>query len=41
MRYEALEGTTAKRVIKMYKNVVAGLIMKGYPYRKSWTHREH
>ncbi|NJD99621.1 DUF4129 domain-containing protein [Thermococcus sp. LS1] len=41
MRYEALEGTPAERVIKMYKNVVAGLVMKGYPYRKSWTHREH
>ncbi|NJE84295.1 DUF4129 domain-containing protein [Thermococcus sp. CX2] len=41
MRYEALEGTPAERVIKMYKNVVAGLVMKGYPYRKSWTHWEH
>lgn len=41
MRYEALKGTPAERVIKMYKNVVAGLVMKGYPYRKSWTHWEH
>ena len=41
MRYEELEGTPAERVVKMYKNVVAGLVMKGYPYRKSWTHWEH
>ncbi|ASJ12564.1 DUF4129 domain-containing protein [Thermococcus thioreducens] len=41
MTYDSIEGTPAERVIKMYKNVVAGLVMKGYPYQKSWTHWEH
>ncbi|WP_240911784.1 DUF4129 domain-containing protein [Thermococcus sp. M36] len=41
MTYDSIEGTPAERVIKMYKNVVAGLVMKGYPYRESWTHWEH
>ncbi|ASJ11214.1 hypothetical protein A3L12_07880 [Thermococcus sp. P6] len=41
MSYESIEGTPEERVIKMYKNVTAGLVMKGYPYRKSWTHREY
>ncbi|NJE61395.1 DUF4129 domain-containing protein [Thermococcus sp. 21S7] len=41
MTYDSIEGTSAERVIKMYKNVVAGLVMKGYPYQKSWTHWEH
>ncbi len=41
MTYDTIEGTPAERVIKMYKNVVAGLVMNGYPYRKSWTHWEH
>lgn len=41
MTYDSIEGTPAERVIKMYKNVVAGLVRKGYPYQKSWTHWEH
>lgn len=41
MTYDSIEGTPAEKVIKMYKNVVAGLVMKGYPYQKSWTHWEH
>lgn len=41
LTYDSLEGTPAERVIKMYKNVVAGLVRKGYPYQKSWTHWEH
>ncbi|CAD5244328.1 DUF4129 domain-containing protein [Thermococcus camini] len=41
LTYDAIEGTPAEKVIRMYKNVVAGLVEKGYPYRKSWTHREH
>ncbi|WP_240921897.1 DUF4129 domain-containing protein [Thermococcus sp. ES12] len=41
MTFDSIEGTPAERVIKMYKNVVAGLVMRGYPYQKSWTHWEH
>lgn len=41
MTFDTIEGTPEERVIKMYKNVVAGLILKGYPYQKSWTHWEH
>ncbi len=41
MTYDSIEGSPAERVIKMYKNVVAGLVRKGYPYQKSWTHWEH
>ncbi|NJE31274.1 DUF4129 domain-containing protein [Thermococcus sp. 18S1] len=41
LTYDAIEGTPAEKVIRMYKNVVAGLVEKGYPYRKSWTHWEH
>ena len=41
LTYESIEGTPAERVVKMYKNVVAGLVERGYPYRKSWTHWEH
>ena len=41
LTYESIEGTPAERVVKMYKNVVAGLVKRGYPYRRSWTHREH
>lgn len=41
LSYETIEGTPAERVVKMYKNVVAGLVEKGYPYRRSWTHWEH
>ncbi len=41
LTYDSLEGPPAERVIKMYKNVVAGLVRKGYPYQKSWTHWEH
>lgn len=41
LTYESIEGTPAERVVRMYKNVVAGLVEKGYPYRRSWTHREH
>ncbi len=41
MTYETLEGTPAERIIKMYQNVVAGLVRRGYPYQKSWTHWEH
>ncbi|NJE26922.1 DUF4129 domain-containing protein [Thermococcus sp. MV5] len=39
--FESIEGTPEERIIKMYKNVVAGLIKRGYPYQKSWTHWEH
>lgn len=39
--FDSIEGTPEERIIKMYKNVVAGLIRKGYPYQKSWTHWEH
>ncbi len=41
MTFDTIEGTPEERIIKMYKNVVAGLILKGYPYQKSWTHLEH
>ncbi|NJE01422.1 DUF4129 domain-containing protein [Thermococcus sp. JdF3] len=41
LTYDAIEGTPVEKVIRMYKNVVAGLVEKGYPYRKSWTHWEH
>ncbi|MBO8174639.1 MAG: DUF4129 domain-containing protein [Thermococcus sp.] len=41
MTFDTIEGTPEERVIKMYKNVVAGLILKGYPYQRSWTHWEH
>lgn len=41
LSYETVGGSPAERVIKMYKNVVAGLVRKGYPYQKSWTHWEH
>ncbi len=41
MTFDTIEGTPEERIIKMYKNVVAGLILKGYPYQKSWTHWEH
>ncbi|WP_297093043.1 DUF4129 domain-containing protein [Thermococcus sp.] len=41
LTYDSIEGTPAERVIRMYKNVVAGLVMRGYPYQKSWTHWEH
>jgi len=41
MTYDTIEGTPAERVIRMYRNVVAGLILKGYPYQRSWTHWEH
>jgi hypothetical protein len=39
--YETIDGTPEERVIKMYKNVVAGLVRRGYPYQKSWTHWEY
>jgi len=39
--FDSIEGSPEERIIKMYKNVVAGLIRKGYPYQKSWTHWEH
>ncbi|QDA32472.1 DUF4129 domain-containing protein [Thermococcus indicus] len=41
LTYDAIEGTPAEKVIRMYKNVVAGLVEKGYPYQSSWTHWEH
>ncbi|ASJ09781.1 hypothetical protein A3L11_08720 [Thermococcus siculi] len=41
MTYDTIGGTPAERVIRMYKNVVAGLVRKGYPYQRSWTHWEH
>lgn len=41
LRYEDITGPPRERVIRMYKNVVAGLVERGYPYRRSWTHREH
>lgn len=41
LTYDSIDGTPPEKVIKMYKNVVAGLISKGYPYQKSWTHWEH
>ncbi len=41
LEFDKIEGTQRERIIKMYKNVVAGLIRKGYPYQKSWTHLEH
>jgi hypothetical protein len=41
LTYESVSGTPAERVVKMYKNVVAGLVRKGYPYQRSWTHWEH
>ncbi|ASJ02960.1 hypothetical protein A3L09_06660 [Thermococcus profundus] len=41
LRYEDISGPPKERVIRMYRNVVAGLVLKGYPYQKSWTHREH
>jgi len=41
LTFDSIEGTEDERVIKMYKNLVAGLIKKGYPYQKSWTHWEH
>jgi len=41
MTYETLEGNPEERIIKMYRNVVAGLVRRGYPYQKSWTHWEH
>ncbi|WP_240912524.1 DUF4129 domain-containing protein [Thermococcus sp. LS2] len=41
MTFDTIEGTPEERIIKMYKNVVAGLVLKGYPYQKSWTHWEH
>ena len=41
LTYDSISGPPAERVIKMYKNVVAGLVRKGYPYRMSWTHWEH
>ncbi|HII68136.1 MAG TPA: DUF4129 domain-containing protein [Thermococcaceae archaeon] len=39
--FDTIEGSPEERIIKMYKNVVAGLIERGYPYQKSWTHWEH
>jgi len=39
--FDTIEGSPEERIIKMYKNVVAGLIKRGYPYQKSWTHWEH
>ncbi|WP_456451974.1 DUF4129 domain-containing protein [Thermococcus sp.] len=41
MTFDTIEGTAEERIIRMYKNVVAGLVLKGYPYQKSWTHWEH
>lgn len=41
LEFDRIDGTQRERVIKMYKNVVAGLIRKGYPYQRSWTHLEH
>lgn len=41
LEFDAIEGTPEERVIVMYKNVVAGLVARGYPYQKSWTHWEH
>ncbi|WP_048148550.1 DUF4129 domain-containing protein [Palaeococcus ferrophilus] len=41
LEFDAIEGTPEERVIVMYKNVVAGLVTRGYPYQKSWTHWEH
>lgn len=41
LTFDSIEGTKEERVIKMYKNLVAGLIRKGYPYQRSWTHWEH
>ncbi len=41
MSFDTIEGTPEERIIRMYKNVVAGLVLKGYPYQKSWTHWEH
>jgi len=39
--FDSIDGSPEERIIKMYKNVVAGLIKKGYPYQKSWTHWEN
>lgn len=41
MTFDTIEGTAEERIIRMYKNVVAGLVLRGYPYQKSWTHWEH
>ncbi|AIF69812.1 hypothetical protein PAP_07110 [Palaeococcus pacificus DY20341] len=41
LTFETIDGTKEERVIKMYKNIVAGLVRRGYPYQKSWTHWEH
>lgn len=41
MTFDTIDGTPEERIIRMYKNVVAGLVLKGYPYQRSWTHWEH
>ncbi|WP_148206285.1 DUF4129 domain-containing protein [Thermococcus gammatolerans] len=41
LRYEDITGSPSEKIIRMYRNVVAGLVLKGYPYRRSWTHWEH
>jgi len=41
LRYQDITGSPREKIIRMYRNVVAGLVIKGYPYRKSWTHWEH
>ncbi len=36
-----ISGSPREAIVKVYRNAVVFLMRKGYPYRESWTHREH
>ena len=36
-----IRGNPREAIIRAYRNAVVFLTRKGYPYRDSWTHREH